>query len=111
MWLIVSIVVDDVLTYTLLLFVCDLKVTKINVQCSLIQELMLYEFVLGHNTATATKNICCVKGESTVDHNIVTKSLKKFCSGCKTLDNQAKSGRPKSMDSKTVLKTIEAKIH
>ena len=30
-------------------------------------QFMLYEFKLGYNTAEATKNICCVKDESTVD--------------------------------------------
>ena len=42
-----------------------------NMQCSLIQELMFYEFKLGSNAAQATKIICCVKGESAVDHNVV----------------------------------------
>ena len=47
-------------THTLLLSMCDLKVTQMNVKCSLIQKLMLYNFVLGHNSIEATKNICCV---------------------------------------------------
>ena len=52
---------------------------------------MLYEFELGHNTTEATKNIYCVKGESAVDHNTVNRWFKKFCSGCKNLDDQAVS--------------------
>ena len=28
---------------------------------------MVYKFKLGHNIAEAIKNICCVKGEGTVD--------------------------------------------
>ena len=56
----------------LLYFVCDLKAVQLNVQLSLIQEFMLYEFKLGHNAAEATKNICCMKGEDT-DHNTVTR--------------------------------------
>ena len=37
-------------------------------QCSLIQELMLYKFELGHNTVEAIKSIGYMKGESVVDH-------------------------------------------
>ena len=51
---------------------------------------MLHKFELGHNAMEATKNIRCVKGEGTVDHSIVTKWSKKFCSGCKKFDDQAK---------------------
>ena len=40
---------------------------------------MLYEFKLGHNTAKATKNICFMKGEGTVDQSKVIKWFKKFC--------------------------------
>ena len=36
-------------------------------QCSLIQELMLYMFERGHSTTEATKNICCAKGEGAVN--------------------------------------------
>ena len=64
---------------------CDLKSTQMNRQCHLIQE--LYEFALGHNTAKATKNICCSKGEGAVDHNTITRGLKKFWSGFKNLNN------------------------
>ena len=39
---------------------------------------MLYKFELGHNDAEATKNICFVKGEDTVDQSTVTR-FKKFC--------------------------------
>ena len=39
-----------------------------------------------------TKNICYMKGDLT----IVTKWCKKFHSGCKNLDIQAMSGRPKN---------------
>ena len=60
--------------------VCDLKATQMNMQ----REVKLYETELSHNTAKATKNIYCTKGE--VDHNEVTRKLKKFHSGCKNLD-------------------------
>ena len=39
-----------------------------NVQCRLIQELMLYEIKLNHNTEEAIKNICCAKNKGAVDH-------------------------------------------
>ena len=39
----------------------DLKAAQMNVQCSLIWELMLYEFKLGNNGTEATKNICVWK--------------------------------------------------
>ena len=51
-----SIVVVGALTHCALLHPwCDLKATLINMQHSLIQELILYEFKLGHNTIEATK--------------------------------------------------------
>ena len=46
--------------------------------CSLIWDLGFYKF----------KNIC-KKDEDVVDHSRVTRWVKKFCSGCKNLDNQA----------------------
>ena len=45
----------------------DLKATQMNMQYSLIWELMLYEFELNYNAVEATKSICCVKGEDAVD--------------------------------------------
>ena len=39
-----------------------------NEQRSLIRELMLYEFELGHDNAEDTKNICC---EGAVDNSTV----------------------------------------
>ena len=51
---------------------------------------MLYEFDQSHNTAGATKKICCVKGEDGVDCRIESRLFKKFHSGCKNFDDQAK---------------------
>ena len=56
----------------------------------------------------ATKNICYVTGEGVVDHSMVTKCFKKFHSGYKNLSNQERSGRTKTVDSKTVNQAIEA---
>ena len=71
---------------------------------------MPYEFEVGHNTAKTAKNICCAKDdEDAVDHCTVIKRFKIFRSDCKNDDNQARSGSPKTMNSKSVLQTIETK--
>ena len=94
-----SIVVVGALTRCALLqSVYYLKATQTNMQHHQIQELMFYKFVMSYKTAKVTKNICCTKSESTVDHNTVTKWLKKFCLGHKNLNNQVRSGRPKIID-------------
>ena len=61
---------------------------------------MFYEFEPDHNASEITKNICCVKGEGAVHHSIV--------SGNKNLDDPACSGRPKTVDSETVLQDMKA---
>ena len=48
---------------------------------------LYFEFELSLNTTETTKNIC-VKSEGTVDPRTVTSLFKKFCLGCKNLDNQ-----------------------
>ena len=57
---------------------------------------MLYKFELGHSTMETSKDNCCTKGEATVDHSTLTRWFRKFCSGCKNLDNWARLGRPKT---------------
>ena len=69
---------------------------------------MLYVFELDHNDMKTTKNICCANDEFAANHSTVTRWFKKFCSGCKNVNNQAGSGRPKSMDSKATLETLAA---
>ena len=65
-------------------FLCVLfKVTQINVQSSLIRELMLYVFILTANAAETAKIIFCMKGEYAVDQCTKARWLKKFRSGCK----------------------------
>ena len=92
------------LTCALLHFQCDLKAAKINVQFSLIWEIMLSKFELIHNVTEVSKNISQkVKGRL-VDHSTVTRWIKKFCLGFKNLENQARSGRPKNLDSKFLWK-------
>ena len=44
-----------------------------NMQHSLILELMLYKFKLGHKTMEAMKNICYAKGEGALDLSTVSK--------------------------------------
>ena len=88
----------------------DLKAALMYVQQSLIQQLMLYKFELGRNAIEAAKNISCVKGESAVDHSTVTGWFKKFHSGCKNLNKQARSGGPKTVDSKAIFEDIEPNL-
>ena len=98
------IMVVSVLThYAFLQSMCDSKSVQINMQCILIWELRLYELKLSHNTIESTKNICHVKTENAVDHNTITWRLKKFCSGCKSLNGQVRSYIPKTTDSETML--------
>ena len=78
-----------------------------NVRHSLIWQFMLYAFELGHNATEATKNICCTKSEGTVDHNTVTRWLKKNCLFYENLDNQAKSDR---LDSETMFKEYQTSL-
>ena len=74
-----------------------------NVQHSLIRELMLYELQLSHNAAEASKNISC-----SVDHCIVNKWFKKFRLCCKNVDDQARSGRLKRVDAEAMFQAVEA---
>ena len=83
----------------------DLKAAQINMKSSLIRELILYEFKLGHNATETAKNICYVKGEGTVDH----RWFKKFCSVCKTFDDQERSDKSKTVYSEAILKAIKGK--
>ena len=70
---------------------------------------MFYEFEFDHNAAAeAMKNTDCVKGEDAVDFISVTRWFKKFRSGCKNRDDQAKTDRSKMMDSEAVLQITEA---
>ena len=64
-------------------------------------------FKLGHNAMKAIKNICCMKNEGKVDHNTVTRWLKKFHSSCKNVHDQGRLGRSKTVDSKVVFQNIE----
>ena len=45
------------------------------------------------NTVKAPKKICGMKGEGEIDHNTVTRGLKKFRLGCKNLNDKASLGR------------------
>ena len=70
----------------------DLKAAQMNAQHYLIWKLMLYEFELDLNAAEETKIF--------IDHRTVSK---KFRLGCQTFDNQARSARPKTVDTEAVL--------
>ena len=97
-------VVDALTCCALIHSWCDLKAARINVQ------IMLYEFELDHNVVEETKNICWVKGVCAVDYSTITRWSKKFCSGWKNLNNQTRSGRPKTVDSEVVFQIIEANL-
>ena len=58
----------------------------------------------------AAKNIYCAKSEGAVDPSKVIREFKKFRSGCKHLNDQSSSGRPKTVDSETVLQITEANL-
>ena len=62
----------------------------------------------GHNGIEVTKNIFCVKGEGAVDRSTVTRWFKTFYTGCNSLSNHARSGRPKTRNSEDMLQTKEA---
>ena len=66
-----SIVVVGVLTHCALLH--SIKVAKVNVQYSLIQDLTPYVIKLDHNATEATKNISYAKGEGAIGHSTVTR--------------------------------------
>ena len=71
---------------------------------------MFYNFKFSQNAVEATKIICCTKNESMVDYSTVTRWLKKFSSGCKNFNDQARSGRPKTVDSKVGHEVTEANL-
>ena len=77
---------------------CDLKAAPMDVQ----RQLIFYDFESGHNVAEVIKNICRKKGEVAVDHNAITRWLKKFWSGFKKLDDQVMSGKLNQVDSEAV---------
>ena len=52
------------------------------------------------------QNICFVKREGAVDPSTVTRWFKKFHLGC----SQARSGRPKAVNSKAMLQDIKANM-
>ena len=56
-----------------------------NAKSSLIRELVLYKLKPDYNAAKATKIICCVEDEGTVDHIKVAIRLKKLCLGPRQL--------------------------
>ena len=92
-----SIVVVGVLTRsTCFHSVCDLKATQMNLQSNLIRELILYEFELTHITVGSTKK------------HLPSEVRKRSCG--KDLDDQARSGRTKSLNSKAMIKFIEATL-
>ena len=77
-------------------------------QNGIIPKLMLYEFKLVHNAEETTKNICYAKSEGAVDYSPVIRLFQKFHLGYKNVDDQARSGWPKIVDSETTFQAIVA---
>ena len=91
--------------------VTDLKTAQMNMQRNLIWELTLYGFELGYNSAEATKNTCCTKGEGAVDRSRVMRRFEKFRSEvCKDLDDEIRPRKSKSVHSEALLKAIETNL-
>ena len=78
----------------------DLIAAQMIVQCNLIQELILYKSKLGHITPQR-------QPKTFVLWKVEEQLFKKFCLGCKNLDNKA-TEMPYTMDSKAILQAIEA---
>ena len=66
-----SIVIVGALIPALLYSMGNLKAIQMDIQCSLIWEVMFFDFKLGYNDVVATKNICCTKGEDVIDKEIL----------------------------------------
>ena len=99
MIIIIIIVVVGALTRCALFHsVWGLKVAQMIVPRNLIQEIKLYEFELGDYAVEINKNSCRAKGEGAVDYSIVTRWLVKFRLGCKNLNDQTRSVRPKDVN-------------
>ena len=64
----------------------------------------------GDNATEANKNICCTKGENLLDHSTLTRGFKTFPSGCMSLNDNSRSGKPKTVDSEVMLRDIEANL-
>ena len=73
-----------------------------NMQCSVIWKLMIYNFEVSHHTVESTKTIFYAKVEGAVDHCTVTRRLRKFYLGLKNLNSHARSCAPGSVDSEAV---------
>ena len=70
-----------------------------------LQHCLIWELKLGFNTMEAAKNLCYEKGQSAVDNSPV----QEICLSCKNLDDQAMSGRTKTLDFKSMLQAIKAR--
>ena len=86
------------------------KCTQMNVHWSQICELMLYNFGMGHEITEKKNENIVQKEKNTVDHNEVTKWFKKFLLDYKNLDNQVRSDRPKTINSKAICQVLEANL-
>ena len=82
----------------------NLESPEMNVQHSLIRELMHYEFELSWNAVEATKKHYTKKS---LDHSTVSRLFKKSSIDCKNLDDKARSCRLMTVNSTTIVIAIE----
>src|SRR5690242_14350572 len=76
-----------------------------------LRHCMLYEFQLGHTAAEATTNIRKALGEEAISKRTCRCWFEKFCSGNISLTDEERSGRPETLDSEALLKSIEENPH
>ena len=82
--------IQEVMLYKFNLTYNITKATPKNLQHNLIWEFMLYEFDLTYNITKASRNICYAKDDGLVDHCTVTRWFKKFHKSCMKFDDQAR---------------------
>jgi [histone H3]-lysine36 N-dimethyltransferase SETMAR len=74
---------------------------------SVIRACLLYEFKLGTNAAEASRKICTAFGEDAVTSRTAQRWFKKFALGDQSLEDNARSGRPSSLDIDELRTVIE----
>ena len=73
-----------------------------------IRVLIRYCYKRGLSTRCAVKEICDTEGEGTVSQSKASRWYRRFGSGDFTLEDQPRSGRPSTLDSKDVVAALEA---
>lgn len=71
-----------------------------------VRQRMFHEFQLGHNAATACRNICAAMGDKAVAESTVRKWFSRFREGDTNLRDKPRAGAPSSIDDEAVLAAI-----